>query len=258
MQICDFAFINQGKVIRPLEQQEAHYLLPIDKVITPHHDHALLLLHGFASSPAVYRAMLPHIHGYDRIVCPVLPGHADSIQAFSQSTAQDWRDTAYHHCAKLVDHYTQVSIAGLSLGGLLALELSSTFQIYHLYLLAPALKLRCAKMSYLAARLLRSMGCKTVTNHGGNFFSDQYQELTYRRLPISAIVEVLSFIQSQKYRQPNCSTHLFLGRYDKIVDSQSIAKQYTNQLQVQIHWLEHSAHVLPLDGDIDLLLHHIR
>ncbi len=258
MQISDFAFIHRGKIIRPLSEQESDYLMPIDHVVTTRHERALLLLHGFASSPAVYRAILPHLTGYDRIVCPVLPGHAHSLQAFAQSTAQNWRDAAHEHCATLIDTYAQVNVVGFSMGGALALGLSQVFPIHHLYLLAPALKLYYpATLARLAARALATLGYKTFPNHAGNFFSDQHQELAYRRLPIPTILEILAFVQSQTYQQPGCPTDLFLGRHDRVVDSKAIAQQYAQQSQVKIHWLQHSAHLLPLDGDIELLLQYI-
>ena len=254
MELSDFAFFYQGKIVKLLSPQEAHYLSAIEQIVTPRQDHALLLLHGFGSSPGVYREMLPLITGYDRIVCPILPGHAQSIQAFSQCTAQQWRDTAHDTCAKLMASYAKVSVVGLSLGGSLALELSQTFRLHHLYLLAPALKLYYpASLACLAARGLRSVGWKTLANHGGDIFSDQFQELAYQHLPISAIIEVLSLIHSQTTLQPDCPTDLFLGRHDKVIDVQTVAQHYANTA-VQIHWLEHSAHVLPLDTDRGVLL----
>lgn len=255
MNLSDFAFFHQGKIVKMLSSQDAQFLAAIDHVITPQQDHALLLLHGFASSPGVYRDILPFLTGYDRIVCPILPGHAESIAAFSQSTAQQWRDTARDTCAQLVAKYKQVSIVGLSLGGSLALELSQMFRLHHLYLLAPALQLHySALLAEYAAWGLRMLGCQTLLNHGGDVFSETGQELAYQRLPLSAIIEVLSFIQSQTIIQPNCPTDLFLGRYDKVVDVQMVARHYAQQATVTTHWLEHSAHVLPVDGDKDRLL----
>lgn len=258
MQWRDFGFFRHGKFIKALTQVDAHLLMPIDRRVTPQQDSALLLLHGFASSPAVYRAILPQIRGYDRIVCPVLPGHGESIQTFAQFTAQDWQEAATQHCATLIKEYARVSVIGLSLGGVLALGLSQMFPLHHLYLLAPALKLQySAAYVLLAARLLHFVGWKTMANHAGNFYTDQYEELTYRRLPMQAIMEILAYIKTQQYPIPQCATDLFLGRYDNIVDSQTIARQYVQSPQVQIHWLEHSAHILPLDGDREIILQSI-
>lgn len=258
LQIADFAFMCRSKIIRPLNESDIPQLMPIDLKLSKRRKRALLLLHGFASSPAVYRAMLPHFQGYDRIVCPVLPGHGQSIQAFAQCTAQDWRASAFEHCAQLVDAYSEVSVLGFSIGGVLGLELSHAFPLHHLYLLAPALKLYYSlTLAQLAARTLISLGCSRLVNHAGDFYTDRYQELTYHHLPIPAIVEVLKLIQSQTYQPPGCATDLFLGRHDKVVHSRIVAQHYARHPQVQIHWLQHSAHMLPLDGDIELLLQHV-
>lgn len=255
MSVEDFVFIHKGKIVKPLSQEEAHYLSPIDQVVTAQHDHALLLLHGFASTPAVYRAILPKITGYDRIVCPALPGHASSIEEFAESTAHDWQQAAQINCAKLVDAYEKVSIVGLSLGGSLALELSQTFKIQHLYLLAPALKLHYPLgLARLAAQILSAIGLKTWPNYGGDIFANDYQELTYNRLSLHAILEIYAYIQSQFPIQPNCPTDLFLGQYDKVVDVQHVAQYYETQSNVKIHWLENSAHILPLDRDREELV----
>ncbi len=258
MQWRDFGFLQHGKLIKMLTQEDAHLLMPIDQRITSQQDSALLLLHGFASSPAVYRAILPQIRGYDRIVCPVLPGHGESIQAFAQFTAHDWQEAAAQHCAALIKDYARVSVVGLSLGGVLAMGLSQMFPLHHLYLLAPAFKLQySAATAWLAARFLHFLGWKSIASHAGDFYTDQYEELTYRRLPMQAIIEILAYIKNQQYPSPQCATDMFLGRYDQVVDSQAIAKQYAQSPCVQIHWLEHSAHILPLDGDRETLLQSI-
>ncbi len=254
MELQDFAFIYKSKLVRPLLQEDAHYLLPVDRYVTQNHDRALLLLHGFASSPAAYRAMLPNLTGYDRIVCPILPGHSESIQSFATAKVQDWRDTARTMCTELINTYSEVTVVGLSLGGILALELSQMFRLHHLYLLAPALKLLYSlNLALTSARLLRAIGCVTFPNYGGDFFTDRYQELSYRRLPLNAIIEILSLIKTFPYCLPNCPTDIFLGSHDKVVDSAYIAKQYAHQDNITLHWLQHSAHILPLDGDIEYL-----
>lgn len=255
MNVEDFAFIRKGKIVKPLGAEEANLLSPVDHIVTQNHEHALLMLHGFASTPAVYRAILPKITGYDRIVCPALTGHASSTDEFAESTAHDWQQAAQMSCAKLVDTYEKVSIVGLSLGGSLALELSQTFKIQHLYLLAPALKLRYPIwLAQIGAKILKSLGLQTWPNRGGDIFSDAYQELSYKRLPLTAILEIYAYIQSQFPIQPNCPTDLFLGQYDTVVDTQHVAQYYKPQSNVKIHWLENSAHILPLDGDKEELV----
>lgn len=52
---------------------------------------------------------------------------------------------------------------------------------------------------------------------------------------------------------------LFLGRHDDVVASAHVARRFENFYhQATIHWLEQSAHVLPLDGDIDQIIQCVR
>ena len=128
----DFRYMRRGKQLSGLTSKEMSLLEPVDKRGSGS-ARALLLLHGFSSSPAVYRCLIPQIKHYDAIICPVLEGHAESIEAFSRSTANDWRFTANKTCEILINEYNKVDVLGLSLGGLLACELSQRFPLNHLF-----------------------------------------------------------------------------------------------------------------------------
>jgi len=244
--------------MRPLLDQDAHLLLPVD---IRRHDsgHALLLLHGFSSSPAIYRELLPTCTMYDAVLCPVLPGHADSIESFAKATASDWFDAVIQAYQTLAKQYETIDVMGLSLGGLLACKLSEQVVINHLYLLAPALVLyRPAALTLLCARVLQYLGLKRIRNHAGNFHTHYHQELTYRQLPITAIIEILTFVHETQFVTPSCPTDLFLGRFDEVVDSKAVASLFADSSNTTTHWLENSAHILPLDGDVDAIVACIR
>ena len=251
MNTQDFRFIQQGKQISPLLPAQVSMLAPVD-VRGQGRDRALLLLHGFSSSPAVFRVMmLDAFTKYDAVVCPVLPGHSESIAAFSTATARDWMATAEAACSALLQEYKVVDVLGFSLGGLLACHLSQRFTLNRLYLLAPALVMkRSVSATLFCARALHFLGFKWLHNRGGNLYTNHYAELTYRQLPIATIIEILTFIKDYSFVPPKCPTDLFLGRYDEVVDSPSVAGLFVDTPNVTTHWLESSAHVLPLDGDI--------
>ena len=252
--IQDFRFMWQGTPVAPLRNEQADLLNPID-IRGQGHDRALLLLHGFSSSPAVFRAMLPAFTQYDAVVCPVLPGHAESIVAFSNAKATDWVVAAEDACSALLRDYQAVDVMGLSLGGLLACHLSQCFTLNRLYLLAPALSLRTnVPVTLCLARVLHHLGFRLLSNKAGDIHINRYHELTYRQLPLAAIIEILSLINNFKFVRPTCPTELFLGRFDSVVDSPRVAELFANAPNVTTHWLENSAHILSLDGDIDELL----
>ena len=255
MNIDDFRYMWRGKQVQNLTKHDEHLLSSIN--IRNHgNKHALLLLHGFSSSPAVYRELLPGLTTlYDAIVCPTLPGHGDSIAAFTAAKANDWLSTCEFACAELVNNYERVDVLGLSLGGLLACHLSERFRLHHLYLLAPALALTLnIPCALTLANVLRWMGFRTVRNRAGNIYIQQHAELAYRTVPINTVIEILTFINNYDYIAPTCPTDLFLGRYDKVVNTTEVEKNFVDLPNTTIHWLENSAHVLPLDGDLDKIV----
>ncbi|TAL61240.1 MAG: alpha/beta fold hydrolase, partial [Legionella sp.] len=241
---------RRGKQLAGLSQDEFDLLKPIN-LRGKGKNSALLILHGFSSSPAVYRYLIPQIKNYDAIVCPILPGHAESIEAFSQTTAKEWLATAKQACEELTKEYQKVDVLGLSMGGILACELSHLFKLNHLYLLAPALKLHMRVDSLIKlGHVLRFLGFHHVRNGAGNILTDEHAEIAYRKLPISAVMEMLTFAREYQWTPPTCPVDLFLGTHDEVVNSAEVEKLFVNLPNVSIHWLENSAHVLPLDNDL--------
>lgn len=246
----DFRYMRRGKQLATLSDADLDFLKPV-VIKGENTDRALLVLHGFSSSPAVYRYLLPQIQGYDAVICPILPGHGHSIEAFSQVKATDWLATAQHECEQLIKTYKQVDVLGLSLGGLLACELSQLYPIHHLYLLAPALKLKLNVNTTLKlARILHALGFNHLRNSAGNMLSRTHAEIAYRKLPIQTIIQMLDLAQQYQWAPPSCPVDLFLGRFDKVVASDEVEALFKPLSNVTIHWLEHSAHVLPLEEDI--------
>ncbi len=249
MIIEDFKYMWCGKEIKSLQSADVDLLKCVNLYNKPH-GKAILLLHGFTSSPAVYREIIPALKDYDAIYCPVLPGHAKSIDEFSKATAEQWLDCSYNAYLSLAANYKKIDVLGLSLGGLLALNVSHKFPVNHLYLLAPALKLNGWITSWLcAAFFCKFIGLKKIKNYGGNLHSDKFQEITYRQLPLDTIIQLLTLIRSYNFKTPTCPTDLFLGRFDEVVDSKAVADLFVNSSKTNVHWLENSAHVLSLDGD---------
>jgi carboxylesterase len=245
----DFAWIWQGIIKKSFTQGELHYLEPI-RIHREKNNHAILLLHGFSSSPAVYRTLLPALEGYDAVVVPVLPGHAENIKAFSEAHSQAWIDVIQTECEQLLQRYEKVDVLGLSLGGVLAQHLAQTYKLHHLFLLAPAFSLYFPmNLGPHIPKILQKIGVTSIRNQGGNIHDSQYAELTYRKIPMQAIINILSFIHSFSFSPSSCPTDVFLGKHDAVVNSAKVMQLFQGQPHAHIHWLNHSAHVLPLDAD---------
>lgn len=149
MIIDDFKYMLCGREVKPLNNSDVNLLKCVNIHNNPH-GRAILLLHGFTSSPAVFREIIPALNNYDAIYCPILPGHAKSIESFAKATSEQWLDCSYNAYLSLAANYAKIDVLGLSLGGILALNISQQFAINHLYLLAPALKLHTNAQLLLA------------------------------------------------------------------------------------------------------------
>lgn len=255
MNIDAFRCMRHGLQLKTLTPQDASLLAPIEQR-SNNNQHALLLIHGFSSSPAVYRYLLPVLSQYyDALFCPVLRGHADSIEAFAKVKAKDWLEQIEQIYKILLNEFSQIDVLGLSLGGLLACHLSLRFNLPQLYLLAPALDLHLTlKSTIIIAKILNWLGFRRIRAAAGNLYTSENCEIAYRQLPLTAIIEILMLVQEFQFISPTCPTDLFLGCHDEVVSSSRIAERFMNNPQVKIHWLANSAHVLPLDGDIHSIL----
>lgn len=247
----DFRYMLRGKQLYDLKEKDFPLLSSIEKHGTKN-ERVLLLLHGFSSSPAVYRFLIPQLKNYDAIICPALPGHGESIEAFSQATADQWVSFVTVICEDLFKKYQKVDILGVSLGGLIACKMSERFTFNHMFLLAPALKLRMKIPFYLKLiRLVQKLGFKELRGAAGNILSNKHAEISYRKWPLSPVYEIFNMVYCHQWVAPTCPVDLFLGKHDAVVASLEVEKLFQNLPNAAIHWLDNSAHVLPLDEDLD-------
>ncbi|MBI2785633.1 MAG: alpha/beta fold hydrolase [Legionella longbeachae] len=250
----DFRFMRRGKQLCDLKQKDFSLLEPVNQRGIKK-DRALLLLHGFTSSPAVYRFIIPQLKNYDALLCPALPGHADSIAAFEQTKGSEWLLCASQTCELLFKEYQKVDVLGLSLGALLACKLSQHFTFNHMFLLAPALKLQMnIKKNLKLLCLLKKLGFCELRGQAGNLITNQHAEISFRKIPISSLIELFTMIREHQWVAPNCPTDLFLGAYDSVIASKQVEKMFSHLPNTNIHWLKNSAHVLPLDNDLDQIV----
>lgn len=84
-----------------------------------------LLLHGFTATPDIMRPLANHLHdrGFS-VLAPLLPGHGGTRESLATSTWSDWYGGTLGAFDELAAECSKICVAGLSLGGLLALKLA--------------------------------------------------------------------------------------------------------------------------------------
>ena len=124
-----------------------------------------------------------------------------------------------------------------------------------MFLLAPALKLKMNVTSSLKlANFLQSLGFKELRGAAGNLLNNAQAEISYKRLPLTAIEEMFNLVLQHQWTPPNAPVDLFLGAHDAVVSSDAVERLFQDLPNVSIHWLANSAHVLPLDNDLGQII----
>lgn len=251
----DFVWMYKGKHTHAPTLEDINLILAKEEKRPNKNSSALLMLHGFSSSPAVFRLLTPQLNRYATILIPQLAGHGTNIRDFEQSTANAWLDSAIKAYEHLTKSHEKVDVLGLSLGGLIACHLAHQFPINHLYLLAPALDLVSPLPLLLKlATYCQRLGFRFIRNVGGRVFNSKEEELLYRLLPLTTVIEILNFIQNYQHQGWTHPTTLFLGGQDNVVNSTSVLNKLTNCLNLDVILLNKSGHVLPLDSDLDQMV----
>jgi carboxylesterase len=86
----------------------------------------ILLVHGMSGTPVEMRYIA---NGFARegytVSCPQLAGHCETLEDLRRATWQDWYDSTQVALDKLAERCDHIFVAGLSMGGLLALRLAA-------------------------------------------------------------------------------------------------------------------------------------
>jgi carboxylesterase len=143
----------------------------------------VLLCHGFTGTPQSMRPWGEHLAAAGFTVrCPLLPGHGTRWQDANVSTEDDWYDALSAALDDLAARCTAVVVAGLSMGGTLAIRLGERRpeDVAALVLVNPSLltERRDAKLLPFLARLTPAWA-----PIGSDIKKPGAAELAYPRLP---------------------------------------------------------------------------
>jgi carboxylesterase len=213
----------------------------------------VLLCHGFTGTPQSMRPWGEHLAAAGFTVsCPLLPGHGTRWQDANASTEDDWYGAVSAALDGLLARCSTVVVAGLSMGGTLAVRLAERRpdDVAALVLVNPSLlTLRAdAKLLPLIARLTPSWpGIASDIKKPGEV------ELAYPRLPTRAAIAVRRLWAATRADLPRVTAPLLVFRsaVDHVVEPAStelllasVASTDTTEVV-----LPESFHVATLDND---------
>lgn len=218
----------------------------------------VLLCHGFTGTPQSLRGWGEQLAaaGYS-VELPLLPGHGTTWQDMNRSTWHEWYGTVDAALTRLQQTCSTVFVAGLSMGGCLALRLAEEHgpAISGLVLVNPAVKVEDPRLRLLPV-LRRVLG--SLPGIASDIKKPGSVELAYDRTPLNALASMLAMYADVVPRLPSVTQPVLLMRSanDHVVpvsSSRLILSGITSADSTEIV-LEDSYHVATLDNDADRIV----
>jgi carboxylesterase len=215
---------------------------------------AALCLHGLTGTPYEIRPLGEALVARGiRAVGPVLPGHNETPEALARVAYTDWLSAARAKLHELRAEHAQVFIAGLSLGGLLALALAAEEEVDGLVVVGTPLRLS------FSLRLLVPVFHLIHPFHRKRQGSDIREAAARRCHPSYAIMPLASVRQLQRLQRrvrgdlsrvtaPILIAHGARDGTANPADARTIAQGVASR-ERELLMLPNSGHVVPVDHD---------
>ncbi len=215
----------------------------------------VLLCHGFTGSPRSLRAWADQLlaAGF-RVSLPRLPGHGTSWQDLNRTQWTDWYAVVDREFAILSAECRQVFVAGLSMGGGLALRLAEQHhdKIAGLVLVNPAIMLSDKRL--LVLPVLRRL-MPSLAGIASDIAKPQVDEGGYSRTPLNALASQTLLWRDIRKNLAGVDQPLLIFRslVDHVVDPSSVALicQAVSSTEVTERLLHRSYHVATMDYDAE-------
>jgi alpha-beta hydrolase superfamily lysophospholipase len=227
---------------------------------------ALLLVHGFGDSPAVWAALAPELakQGY-HVYAMRLPGWGESIDRKRNISLEDWESAIIENSSLLKEDHEKVAVLAHSLGGCLSTVLAQSDRLPAdaLVLYAPMLEVSSARSPLLKTRTWFKIGDKILPDSMiiESLFADHARVIQPRpkseRDPFSP-KNIFQMIYAEMDRfeaqtpEMQIPLRLVLPGEDRVINSQrALAWFETLHAPTKTLYIDQPAgHVLPLDMDV--------
>ncbi|MFB9620086.1 alpha/beta hydrolase [Brooklawnia cerclae] len=209
----------------------------------------VLLCHGFSGSPASVRDWGKHLASLGAAVaCPLLPGHGTTWRQMALTTYEDWYSVLPPALDWLREHSRTQVVAGLSMGGALALRVAQREPVAAVVLVNPSIG--SDSPVYRFAGLLSHI-VPAAKGVGSDIRKPGVVEPAYDRAPLAAVASMrrLWRLVTDDLDRVDVPVQLFTSRTDHVVDGYSRRVLLDRLPLVEHHWLEDSYHVATMDHD---------
>lgn len=219
----------------------------------------VLLLHGFTSSLNAVSGLVPKLKNQNiEYEMPALRGHNATPDALKGVIAEDWYDDAFNALKKLSERVDRIVVIGLSMGGLVALNLCAREhelknKICACITWAAALGF-CNPLAWLA----KPLSIFIPNWKGQDSFHDpecRKNNKNYQTFPTKAFVELYDFSAKTRTMLDNVNVPLCIihSKRDQVVPYKTALMLYQDagSAACELHTLKTSGHELGQDSEAE-------
>lgn len=214
----------------------------------------ILVSHGFTGTTQSMRPLAEAFAeaGYS-VHAPRLKGHGTHYEDMEQTTYQDWIASVEEAYAWLTERCDTVFMAGLSMGGTLALYMAQRHP-----------EIRALSLINTAVEVPAMEGVKQLQDVrfldaiGSDIKKQGVTELAYEKTPVASVKEILNFMELVKkdLSAVHCPAILFVSPEDHVVppDNTQLIHDHVSSTEKKQIELPDSYHVATLDHDAQRII----
>jgi carboxylesterase len=214
------------------------------------------LCHGFTGSPLSVLPWAEHLaaQGY-AVSAPLLPGHGTSWRELARTGWQDWYGTFEDAYLELAARTRSCFVAGLSMGGAIALLTAARHEPAGVSVVNPGLTVYDRRVRVVG--LLKYFQRTTIPVQEEMSTAAATEDGDYTRTPLAAVHELrkLFTAASRELGQVQAPIQVFKSRTDAVVPPTSLAmlRARAGGRLADVVELPGSGHVATLDVDAPLI-----
>lgn len=224
---------------------------------------AIILIHGFTGSPRQMQWLDEKFEqdGF-AVITPTLKGHGTKPEDLFECTYQDWIAQTEQALFEAQRKYESVFVAGLSMGGTLALRLAANIRFAGLIALSAPIRLPLA--DEFGVRYLHWLVRWRHKETPSDIKDKTALKLldSYHRYPTKSAAELFKLLQEVRPQIPNITlpTLIIHGEADHTVPVANAAEIYRtiSSREKKLVLLKNSYHIVTMDFDKQQVLNEMR
>lgn len=219
----------------------------------------VLLPHGFTGSPSEMRLLGEYLRdqGYT-VYGPRLPGHGTRVRDMEKTEWRQWYGAVEDGFHILQSVCSDVSVVGLSMGGILALLLASEYPVKRVVSLSAPIYIADQRLKWLN---FYQMFLRYAPKQRRKLDVHPQYYVGYDRTPLRCLPSLLTLIELAKERLARVRAPLLVmqSRIEHTVrpESADYIYQRAGSAVKELIWLQKSGHIVTLDSEKELVFQQV-